>query len=114
MTEEKKRGRSRKTELDTTQGMTMERRRYLLELEPPSLAEAQESGLPHICITCSHCKIVRHCYESERIAGRTEKGSSIKEPYIATSVSYLCGQQFNALQDWAVLTCEMYTPMPEA
>lgn len=98
----KKRGRPRKSDELQPPRFTQERRDYLLAVEPPPWSEAKETGLPHLCITCEHCKVIRDCYE----------GWNRDETVVLTETRYLCGQQFNALQERAVMTCELYQVLP--
>lgn len=84
--------------------MTQEHRDYLLFSEPPSAEEAEATGLPHLCITCEHCRIIRNV---ERVWN-----VEAKEQRVVTSTRYLCAEQFNSQQDICVMTCEMYQQLP--
>lgn len=107
---QKKRSKSRKK--PEPEQFTQERRDFLLAVEAPPHQEVRQSGRPHLCATCSHCRIIRSTYSEKRESGRHDsKGASIIELQTIVETEYLCAQLFNSPR-WGVLTCELYEKMP--
>lgn len=111
--EKPKRGRGRppKPENPELPSLTQEQRDFLLALELPTLEQVEaDGGLPHLCMLCAHCRIVRDVW-TEWMPEDEDKGIPAGRR-VLSATRYLCGEQHNALQELPVLTCEMFEPLP--